>query len=535
MILKKPYAFLIKYFKAIHFILFILIGIISFNYMSIVSFFSDYNSGKITPVQGIAGQYVKTSIFILIIFVIVFSVFMFLLMNKKKKPKLFYIFLCLYYLIILVLMLYSYQQINSLYDITLTQQASRAYKDIFLISSFPNYYFLILSFIRSVGFDVKKFNFKKDLDELQIKSEDNEEFEFILGTDGFKYKRKIKRISREIKYYFLENKMIIITIFAIFLGFCGAFYIINNQFINKTYGVLDRVTSEGIDFTLNGSYVTQLNSRGSILKTEKKYIVVDLNLLNNSNKVKSITSDKIFLSCEENNFYNKTSVKDSFSDLGIVYSGNNLRIGTNYKYLLTFEVGNSIKCNNYYLNIFKSISYKKDNKIEYNYYQFIIRPTVLDTKMNEEKKDLNEVMYLGNQVYLNSSLKIERIEFKNSYEYEYNYCQNNSCRNLIDVEKPENSSNQILLVVKYDLILNENSKIYDAIGNSNPASYVLNKIIGLTYTINDKTYYKTLLARTNSNIPNILFMDVNRNILDYNEIILSINTREKHFYIPFIK
>ncbi|MDD2505678.1 MAG: hypothetical protein PHF21_05395, partial [Bacilli bacterium] len=68
---------------------------------------------------------------------------------------------------------------NSIGEASLTQRSSLAYRDFFIILSLPQYYFLIMSIIRGIGFDVRKFNFTKDLEELEIKSEDDEEFEFV--------------------------------------------------------------------------------------------------------------------------------------------------------------------------------------------------------------------------------------------------------------------------------------------------------------------------------------------------------------------
>ena len=42
MVLRRPYAFLIKYFKLIHIILFILFAYITFKANNIVTFFKDY-------------------------------------------------------------------------------------------------------------------------------------------------------------------------------------------------------------------------------------------------------------------------------------------------------------------------------------------------------------------------------------------------------------------------------------------------------------------------------------------------------------
>ena len=205
MILKKPYAFLIKNFKIIHIIIFLLALYVNNYYIKISSFFRNYSSNNFYD-YNIAKDYLPIFSFIAIILLISFISIMLYLMNKKKKPIKLYIFSIIYYVTLLISMLFIYNVINTLYEATLTQKLSRFYRDIFFILNLPHYYFLVMYLIRWIGFDIKKFNFSKDLQELEINAEDNEEFEFVLGTEGYLVKRKIHRLYREIIYYYKENK-----------------------------------------------------------------------------------------------------------------------------------------------------------------------------------------------------------------------------------------------------------------------------------------------------------------------------------------
>ena len=209
MILKKPFAFLIKYFKIIHLILLVLTIFITYRFNKITEFFVKYAINNNIVSEGIASSYIPPLIFIAVLIIIIISGFMWYLMYRKEKPSIYYLLMAIYYILILFLTIHAYSLIGALATSTISTKSTRAYRDIYQIFLIPNFYFIIWNLIRSIGFDIKKFNFSKDLEELEIKSEDNEEFEFVLGNDSYKIKRNIRRRLREFTYYFKENKVII--------------------------------------------------------------------------------------------------------------------------------------------------------------------------------------------------------------------------------------------------------------------------------------------------------------------------------------
>ena len=87
MVFRRPYAFLIKSFRLIHIILFILFVYITFNANSILTFFKDYINYK-GSMEIISSDYINVWIFIFSILIIGISIIIFFLMRYKKKPKL---------------------------------------------------------------------------------------------------------------------------------------------------------------------------------------------------------------------------------------------------------------------------------------------------------------------------------------------------------------------------------------------------------------------------------------------------------------
>ena len=241
-------------------------------------------------------------------------------MNKKKKPIKLYIFSIIYYVILLISMLFIYNVINTLYEATLTQKLSRFYRDIFFILNLPHYYFLVMYLIRGIGFDIKKFNFSKDLQELEINAEDNEEFEFVLGTEGYLVKRKIHRIYREIIYYYKENKFLINIVLGSILSIVLITVFINTSINLHKYHVGSSLSADKFTYKLNNAYVTSYDYKNKLINNQNKYLILDMTITNkNKNVLKPEEMYIVYGNNKESTY--KTSLANSFSDLGTVYIG----------------------------------------------------------------------------------------------------------------------------------------------------------------------------------------------------------------------
>ena len=108
MILKKPYAFFIKYFKLIHFIMLIFLCLIFFRFSVIRDFFSNYLSEiPVTISKGTAESILPVSTYIWFAITILGSSIILVVMNKKEKPAVFYAVNILLNIVVLVFLIYS--------------------------------------------------------------------------------------------------------------------------------------------------------------------------------------------------------------------------------------------------------------------------------------------------------------------------------------------------------------------------------------------------------------------------------------------
>ena len=522
MILKKPYAFLIKNFRIIHIIIFTLMLYISSCFNNIPSFYRNYSSNNFYD-YNIAKNYLPTLGFISIIIILFAFATLIYLMNKKKKPYNLYIFSIIYYFIIIIGMFIAYENINTLYDATLTQKISRTFRDVYLILSLPQYYFLIMYLLRGIGFDIKKFNFSKDLEELEIKSDDNEEFEFIVGNETYLIKRKIHRIYREIIYYYKEN--------AFFINIAGATIgaiLIVTLFLNvssnlKRYHIGSTLNADKFIYKLNNAYVTENDYKGNRIKANAKYIIIDLTITNKS--AFTLKEEDIYILYGNNRAIHKKNLSETFSDIGKVYKGEPIP-NSPTKYLFVFEIPKHTNVNHLKMLTFKGYE-NKDGIQTHAYREYVFKAKKIDKKLPEIISNLNNIYPLGTNLYGNSNIKIKNIEIKDKYEYNYEKCYNeNYCETLTDIINPINKNNNQLLIIDYELNIDKSSLLGYITENQ---SLIINKFSKISYNLKEEQIIQNIYGQIYESLPNKIFYDIPKKINNNKPKYFIIKSRENNY------
>ena len=532
MVFKKPYALLIKNFKLIHIILSAIIVFIISQYSKISGFFSEYTKDGVKSTFALADSYISGFLYLAIILVVIFSLLMLLLMHNKKKPTLFYILTFIYYVILLISVFIASGIMNSLADTTLTQQASRAYRDVYIIFLIIQVYFIIQSVIRAIGFDVKKFGFNQDLAELEIKSEDNEEFEFVLGTDTYLYQRKFRRIMREIKYYALENKLVLSIIGLALGGFLLVYIFLHFNFINKVYQAGESADLYGFNYRLNTSYITAYDYNGNLIKKGKKYVVVALTIRNNNYNPTALDNNYLRLAIGNEFIYNQPHLRNYFIDIGKVYTGETLTSGVDKDLVFVFEINQDLNDKDFTLKILKEIIISEDNEFTYNYSDFKVAPGTLDKTPVRIERNLNELMFLSERLFKDSQLTVSKMEILNKYEYQYEACKNDVCNTYYDIIAPQDPTLYKLLVINYNLTLNKTMGLNASINN---AQSFFAQFLKIESELNGKVVTRALVTATYPNLKNLLFVEVPNNLVSDEKFNIILQTRDYSYFMDYSK
>lgn len=434
MILRRPYAFLIKYFKLIHILMFLIFGYFVFVLRKIYVFFSDYvASGNFTYKDGMAFNYVPIYLFLLVVLILVGTIFIYFLMKRKEKPVLFYQGLIGYSSILLILFIYLFSFFSSL-DRTIYEPLRIVVnRDIVLFVYIVNYFYVGFSFIRGFGFDIKKFSFDQDKKELNIEESDNEEFELNLEIDEDKVARNIRKEKREFRYYIKENSTFLtITSIVIVLGLLIYGYV-HFFVINKIYHENDSVMVSNLVYQVNKSYVTRLDKYSNIVSPSYKFVLVDLNINNPKTSV-NFNHEKFRIQIEDNYYYPVYNFSSSFNDLGKIYEQSTIKANTKDNYILIFKVPKD-ESGKIYFEILKNsntFSYEK-----------VLLETITDKKIVENYQ-VNDEFQINDK-----TLGITDYRFVNHTSFVYNECdENNKCMAFSKSVIPDSTSIVLVLNIK---------------------------------------------------------------------------------------
>ncbi len=532
MIIKKPYAFLIKHFRMIHLILTVFVLFLLMKTHSIYKFFSDFSkNGYYAYSDNLTSKYINFYMFIAIIFVIVLAAFIYLLMKWKKKSRIFYISLCIFYFALFIGLLVYFNLFSTILNTTLDVRTVRAYRDIMFILYIPQYLFFIYSCIRAIGFDIKKFDFKKDLEELDIAEEDQEEIEVVFGQNNYKYMRKARRAIRMLKYYALENKFFFGVICGTVTLVIAFFIYINLNVYSKKYNESEFFTVNGVIFKVLDSYISKYDLKGDIINPNMKYVVIKTSMDNTNTARVNLSTESLRLMLDDEAYFPIYSKSDYFRDLGEGYYKNNtLYAGEKYEYLIIFEVPLDKE--------FSRATFRMVDNVD------IIRGEIsgrykdvkLDLKdyMNKEETlefKAGEAISLDESTLLNSELMVNSFQIGESFTEMYKYCIGESCYDGKKIITPDTLGKNARTILKVELDTSIAKDLYVNRYIKSSTDFV-NVFGNISYVINGQEKNAPIVVKNLENIETKnVYIEVPSEIKNASLVKLNINVRNRGYVI----
>lgn len=488
MILKKPYAFLIRHFKLIHLLLCLPTIYLIIRTGMIAHFLSTYvNANYYTSEVNLAGTYINYFMYLAIIVIILLNLAIYFLMKQKKKNTIFYMISVVFYIAFFVLLSLCYAMLGSIESASASAQAVRIYRDIAYILYLPQIAFVVIYILRGIGFNLKQFNFDQDIKELEITDLDSEEFEFELGKNNYKYKRNIRRFIREFKYYVGENKFAFTVMMSLFAIVMGTLLYLHFGVYHRTYKQTQNMTHNHLVINVASSVLTNLDQGGNIITDGKYYMAIALNIKNTSKYDAELDYDNFEIEVSKRKIAATLDRAQFFPDMGLPYTRDTtIPANSEAKYVLTYEVDKALLDQPITLTILDSVTYEIGSvtpiyKTVNLSYQKIYENTDVKTV------DLNNYILLDKTTLKNTQVLVSDVKLSKSYEYTYNSCTNNVCQNLKN--KVSASGQKTLLILKREFDLDTYSTYYDVRKGS---SYFVSDFVKVRYKIDDKTYTSTV-------------------------------------------
>ena len=480
MIVRKPFAFLIKHFKAIHLFLFGLLVYVCYKYNGIVSFLRNYIStgnGRYDAVN-----YINYTPIYIILGAILVMIIIYYLMKYKDKPKKLYLFSIIGYIAVIILFIFLFNYLRTFSSSIIEQKTLRLYRDISLMGLIFQYIIIVIMLIRGLGFDIKKFNFSKDIQELNIDLTDNEEVELVMGFDTNKTKFKIRRFFREFRYFIREN--------ILFTGLSLIVIVIILWIIVANYTSKNKVYKEneyfGVDFNMlvNGSYLTKEDSSSKKLSVgNSSLLVVKFKISSNHSDV--LNPDNFILSIYGKTYSPNNKYCSSLKDIGKCY--NKIKLTKQEKeYIFVYLVDDNVLNKKIYLKYDYGYLTNKNNSV----IKVRLNPDNID---DEEKttKRINDTLGFYNSVIGDYKLKIEEYNIRDNYEINADITLMPTSNNTIIRLKVSEGNDLIdnYALLKYTISGLEYTSTMKKLYNDNDYSY---------YEVNNITYADSIKLVLNS-------------------------------------
>lgn len=536
MILRKPYAFLIKNFRLIHTILsFCMIYLIYKSY-KIYSFFNEFiASNSLITDYNMSDKLFNLYMFLIPWIIIVILIILLVVMFRKKKPKLFYFINIVIYIATIVIYNYLYNTITYMQTNIISAQNVKLASDIAFIINIVQLIGAVISIIRSLGLDLKKFDFGKDLMELDIDELDDEEFEVNVDIDSNSIKRNFKKRLRYARYIYVENRTIINTVIIVLLATISFVIYININIYNAHYNEKEVFATTDYALSINKSYITRKDSKGAnITKNNTSLLVLEVKI-KPYGKTNAINLAKTEISIKNKVYYPTTKYINSLVDLGETYDGQTLQ-NEFENYLLVYEIPTTELSNKVifrYLNGFNI----KTSSLKPTYIKVELAPLSLDNNIKTSNISPNELVIMNDKTLGNTTITINSLEINKQFINNYNFClTKNDCYKSIEYIKPNLNTNydKALLKVEGYITLDKNinstslRNLYSVINHFGQIEYIKD---GKTYKINNFTRVTPKKYQNSS----IYYLEIDSSVLEADEVYFIIRVRNYEYRFNVFK
>lgn len=528
MILRKPYAFIIRHFRLIHIVMLLVLVYAFIDLSSVNTLFSNLQSSN-TYTFANAMMYADNLVYWACIVLAAMSGTIFWLFKEKKKPTNLYLGIVIYSLVLIIGFIFLYGQLSSLQENLFEDDQIILVKDISFLLSLPMYAFIPLCFIRGIGFNIKKFNFSKDIKELEIAGEDSEEFEVMVGQNNYKYFRAIRRTLRETKYFIFENKFML-SVFASIIGVAliatGVYYY---DAYMKKFSEAEVISVNQISYIVNRSYITEKDFRGDQIKSGYKYVVVDMAFHNVAKESRYLNLDLITLANGKIIYYPTLTMNGKFYDLGAPYKDKQaIAPGEMIEATLAFEIPVGVSTRNFTLRVQYEIDESFD-EVVMRYKNFAVNTLSIDADeivKNIKVNDPISVNIVGNN---RINLSITGYNLIDNYDNKYVSCKDiNTCNVYSSLINTNNSVGSTMLVLDYDMSIDDSAQITKTFNTTNK---IFNNYAKIRYVTFNKEYIVDAKIVPNSDVKNKVFIEVPRNITNASSIDFLIDFRDEKFEV----
>lgn len=421
MIVRKPYAFLIKNFKKIHIFMFILCAYIYYKTVSLSSFIREFmDLFSYDSYNEPISKYTGFLPIFCILLLIASSVALIILLKHKNKPWKMYLILAAEYTALLIAFAFTASYFNS-YSGSLETTGIRALRDIVFILTIPQYAVFIILGIRILGVDLNKFDFKSDSEYLELSDSDREEVEISLNLDKDSVKRTYRKLKRNLGYFYKEHRLVINIVILLLVAVIAYKSYVYIFITNKSYKQGDIINTNGYSLKINNSYYTDKDYKGDIVETNNSFVILDVTIKNNAKKRKVNFNRFHIMNRTYNHSPTNKTYETAFKDLGTTIEDLTLSSSEEKTLLLIYKVSAKEELDKFVLY------YQELNGNDKHLRKIKLKLNNL-SKINQEKQvELGDVMTIDTPT-MDEEFIFDEITITDTVSYGRKVCDNDSCQ-----------------------------------------------------------------------------------------------------------
>ena len=530
MVIKKPYAFLIKNFRLIHAALFIMLIFITVKSFSIYTFFGNYAQNHVYNSTGhLADTYAGFGIFAVTILALAISFVIYYILSMKDKSTKTYLFIIIYYLIFIVYLIYLRNIFNGLEEKALDIESIRAMRDLSIIVIVPQFVILFIILGRTLGFNLKQFDFKRDLEELEIDTSDNEEVELTVGGDTYKIARFFRKSLRLAKYFVLENKIFVIGTASIIIFIISYSIYSKYNVYRESYSESQDLYASQLSFNVKASYLTDADMNNIIINKDKYFLLVDVFISNTNADAKTLDRNLFRLSINNELLLPSYNYTNKFSDLGDIFVPGDIKGGEDKEYLVVFEINRGDLANEYLFKINDSTAARLSEEKQYK--DVFVYPSRLNENQDLGTYTIPNEISFKESILKSSSMTISSVDIADKFKERYTYTVEGKEEQATYSILPSSTNKSELLIMKVKANIKMDQDIYLAKKIKTPADF-LERYAIVRYRY--QGYYKSVKLTkidVEFNKDSYAYMEVNKEIEKANKIDLIFLIRGKKYTI----
>ncbi len=532
MILRKPYAFLIKNFKRIH-LVFVALGIYLVYQINIIyNFFKEVKGVKVVSGKELTDSLFNPTTYFIVTLLALLLIIVIWLLNFKKKKTLLYFMNLFFYIFLGLFYYYCYYQVSIMEITAIDIRIILFIYDLLGILMVLQVISIVSFAIRATGFDIKKFNFGQDIADLHIEVEDKEEFEVSFDFDVNHINKKLKQKLRFFKYAYVENRYII-NLALCLIVFSGVLVMVLYMDNNRQFKEDTSIQTTNYILSVTKSYVTSRDYENNIIVVGKKFLLLKVNIQSRYGVSENLRLGMFELSIGDKTYSPTYDYYQDFIDIGDSYY--NQIINTDKKtYLFAYLIDQDTSLNNANLNFYDGTIYGKsgnNNKI----YHISLNPDNLDNTIENETQSLNIELTINNDFIISGSLNLTAYDINSRFKNDYQFCLTKTeCYNSTEYLIPKYNSNNDKTLLKLSGIWS----MYNKLDNLNNPAKFLQMYGNIVYTINGQTKTAHLnmgQVISNKNVEkDVYYLEVPKDVEQASTLSLLIQVRN-HIYHYVLK